>query len=325
MQIYSQAQEQVPWFLSLRNGYNSDSMKTMIHYFHLVRFSHTFFALPFALLSYGMALKLNFLETPPLPFRWLDLAGILLCMVFARSAAMGFNRFADRQIDAHNPRTAARHLPSGILSPQNVLFFVIFCSIGFVVSTLLFLPNHIPLFFSLPVLLFLFGYSYAKRWTVAAHFWLGTALMLAPLAAWVVVRPELLPIPIPPLLLGLGVLFWTAGFDLIYATQDADIDKKQGLYSVPGRYGLAITFRLSALCHTIALACWSALPFFYAPFGVIYCIGVGLTAMVLIIEHTLAMPRQNNPIDLQRVNIAFFQLNVLVSLGLFILGIIDLI
>jgi 4-hydroxybenzoate polyprenyltransferase len=296
----------------------------IIHYLHLVRFSHTLFALPFALLSYGMALELNYSATPPTPFRWLDVVGILLCMVFARSAAMGFNRFADRRIDALNPRTISRHLPSGILTPKHVLFFVFLCSLGFVLSTLLFLPNWIPLVASLPVLLFLFGYSYTKRWTVAAHFWLGTALMLAPLAAWVVVRPVLFPIPLPPVLLGLGVLFWTAGFDLIYATQDADIDKKQGLHSIPGRYGITWTFRLSALCHVLAIMMWAILPLVYEPFGIFYGTGVGLTAVVLVVEHYFAMPRRNRSIDLQRVNIAFFQMNVVVSLGLFMLGVIDL-
>jgi len=300
-------------------------MQIIAHYLRLVRFSHTLFALPFALLSYGMALKLNLLATPPSPFRGLDLVGILLCMVFARSAAMGFNRFADCRIDAENPRTAKRHLPSGLLSPRNVLLFVIFCSAGFVVSTLLFLPNRIPLFASVPVLLFLLGYSYAKRWTTAAHFWLGGALMLAPLAAWVVVRPVLFPVPLPPLLLGLAVLFWTAGFDLIYATQDAEIDNKQGLYSIPGRYGIAATFRLSRVCHLVAVVLWGMIPLVYEPFGVIYGIGVGLAAMVLVAEHFLVMSRPNRPLDLQRVNVAFFQLNVLVSLGLFAVGVLELV
>ena len=294
-------------------------MQIISCYFGLIRFSHTLFALPFALLSYVMA----HVATPPVSFRWFDLVGILFCMVFARSAAMGFNRFADRKIDAENPRTASRHLPSGILSPKNVLFFVIVCSAGFVTSTLLFLPNRIPLLASVPVLLFLFGYSYAKRWTVAAHFWLGAALMLAPLAAWVVVRPVLFPIPIPPVLLGLAVLFWTAGFDLIYATQDADSDKRQGLYSIPGRYGITAAFRLSALCHVAAVVWWGIIPFFYEPFGVIYSIGVGLTAIVLVAEHYLVMPRRNRPVDLQRINAAFFQMNVLVSLGLAAIGILD--
>ena len=300
-------------------------MQLISYYLGLVRFSHTLFALPFALLAYSMALRLTYLETPSVPFRWLDLVGILLCMVFARSAAMGFNRFADRQIDAENPRTASRHLPSGILIPKNVLLFVLLCSVGFVVSTSLFLPNFIPLFASVPVLLFLFGYSYAKRWTVSAHFWLGAALMLAPLAAWVVVRPILFPVPIPPLLLGLAVLFWTAGFDLIYATQDADSDKRQGLYSIPSRYGIKAAFRLSMLCHIVAIVLWSIVPFFYEPFGIIYGIGVGLVAIVLAVEHYLVIPRCDHRVDLQRVNVAFFQLNVLVSLGLAAIGITDLV
>jgi len=296
-------------------------MQIVSHYLRLIRFSHTLFALPFALLAYAMA---HFTE-PSMPFHWLDLVGILLCMVFARSAAMGFNRFADRKFDAENPRTASRHLPSGILSPQNVLLFTAICSLGFVASTLLFLPNRLPLAASVPVLLFLFGYSYCKRWTVAVHFWLGTALMLAPLAAWVVVRPELFSIPMPPLLLGLGVLFWTAGFDLIYATQDTDIDKRQGLYSVPGKYGIIVAFRLSALCHVMAVVLWGLLPFFYEPFGMLFGIGVGLAAVILAVEHYLVMPRRDSPANLQRINAAFFQLNVLVSLGLMGVGIVELI
>ena len=296
-------------------------MQLISHYLGLIRFSHTLFALPFALLAYVMA----HFESPPVSFRWLDLVGVLLCMVFARSAAMGFNRFADRKIDAENPRTASRHLPSGILTSNHVLLFVLICSAGFIASTLLFLPNRIPLFASVPVLLFLFGYSYAKRWTVAAHFWLGAALMLAPLAAWVVVQPVLFPVPIPPLLLGLAVLFWTAGFDLIYATQDAECDKKQGLHSIPGRYGIKAAFRISLLCHIAAVVLWGSIPFFYEPFGMIYGIGVGLVAIVLAVEHYLVQPRRGCPIDLQRINVAFFQLNVLVSLGLAAVGIIDLV
>jgi len=296
-------------------------MKSIVHYLSLIRFSHTLFALPFALLAYAMA---HYAE-PQVTFRWLDLVGVLLCMVFARSAAMGFNRFADRQIDAENPRTASRHLPSGLLSPKSVLLFVAICSVGFVASTLIFLPNWIPLLASIPVLLFLFGYSYCKRWTIAAHFWLGAALMLAPLAAWVVVRPELLPVPMPPLLLGLAVLFWTAGFDLIYATQDADIDKKQGLHSIPGKYGIVVAFRLSLLCHMMAVVLWACVPFFYAPFGIIFYIGVGLVAVVLAIEHYLVIPRRGRPVDLQRINVAFFHLNILVSLGLAGVGILELV
>jgi 4-hydroxybenzoate polyprenyltransferase len=125
----------------------------------------------------------------------------------------------------------------------------------------------------------------------------------------------------PPLMLGLAVLFWTAGFDLIYATQDADYDKKQGLYSIPGRYGVKTAFRLSAWCHVMAVVLWGLVPFFYTPFGMIYSIGIGLVATILAAEHFLVMRRTN----LQRINIAFFQMNVLVSMGLFGVGILELI
>ncbi|MDR1140504.1 MAG: UbiA family prenyltransferase, partial [Planctomycetaceae bacterium] len=201
-------------------------MDLLLKLLGLIRFSHTLFALPFAILGGAMALKLNWYENPEYCPRMIEWVGILLCMVFARSAAMGFNRWADNELDAQNPRTANRHLPAGLLTVRSVLFFVVVCSVGFIASTLLFLPNRIPFFFSVPVLFFLFCYSYAKRWTIAAHFWLGGALMLAPLAAWIVIRPVLLPIPLPPVLLALAVLFWTAGFDLIYATQDTEFDKK---------------------------------------------------------------------------------------------------
>ena len=302
-------------------------MQFIIRYLGLIRFSHTLFALPFALLAYFMALKLNAMETPPIPFRWLDLAGILLCMVCARSAAMAFNRLADRNIDAKNPRTASRHIPGGILPAKHVCLFTAVCSVGFIASTLLFLPNSVPLFTSIPVLLFLFGYSYCKRFSVAAHFWLGTALMLVPLAAWVVVRPEFYPVPMPPILLGLAVLFWTAGFDLIYAVQDADVDKEQGLFSIPGRYGIAFAFRLSATCHVIAVFLWTCLVFVYEPFGIAFGTGIILTIMFLSWEHYLVhLPvADGQTIDLKRTNLAFFHLNVCISVGLALLGMIDII
>src|SRR5205823_4836623 len=185
----------------------------------MIRFSHTIFALPFALLSAALAWQEE-------SFRWLDLLGILLCMVFARSAAMAFNRLADRRIDAANPRTQGRHLPAGIVSERGVTAFAIACAVAFVASTLLFLPNQLPLYLSVPVLAFLIGYSFAKRFTAAAHFWLGAALMLAPLCAWIAIRGQVvLARPadlVAPLLLSGVVLLWVAGFDIIYACQDYD-------------------------------------------------------------------------------------------------------
>ena len=159
------------------------------HILEMIRFSHTLFALAVCF-SGGRRWRgsTQRARSPPRPFHWLDLFGILICMVTARSAAMAFNRLVDRKIDALNPRTKMRHLPAGVLSASGVWAFTILCSIGFVAATLFFLPNWIPLAASVPVLLFLFGYSYAKRFTVLAHLWLGIALALAPSAAWVVLR-----------------------------------------------------------------------------------------------------------------------------------------
>lgn len=307
----------------------SENPLTIIRkYLELIRFSHTLFALPFAALSAAMAAKLNFMDEPPIYPTFWEILGLLLCMVFARSAAMGFNRWADREIDAANPRTAGRHIPQGILSSKSVFLFTAFCSVAFVLSTLLFLPNRIPVAASVPVLLFLFGYSYAKRWTVAAHFWLGSALMLAPMAAWIVIRPILFTaecfVPLPPIFLGLAVLFWSTGFDLIYACQDAEFDAKSRLFSIPGRYGISTTFRIAAVCHLLAVLCFVAVIWCYEPFSWIFCVGVGVAAVILAAEHFIASPGRERPLDLHRVNIAFFQMNVVISLGLLVVGLIDL-
>jgi len=293
------------------------SLVVLRPFLELIRFSHTLFALPFALLSTVMAMKLN-----RWAFRWQDGLGILLCMVLARSAAMAFNRWADRWIDAANPRTADRHLPDGRLSARSVVLFTVACSMGFIASTLIFLPNVIPLIASAPILVFLFGYSYAKRFTSFAHVWLGAALMLAPLAAWIVIRPEF---AWPPILLGLAVLFWTTGFDLIYACQDAEFDAGANLHSVPGRYGIRTAFRLSVAAHAVTVAFLTAIPWVYQPFGLIFHCGVGIVAVILLTEHFLAGPRKDTALDLVKVNIAFFQMNVLVSVGLLAVGILDLV
>lgn len=283
----------------------------------MIRFSHTLFALPFALLAAVMAWAVNMRSDPPIGFRLQDLIGILACMVFARSAAMAFNRLADRRIDALNPRTASRHLPSGALSFGSVVLFTVACSLGFLAGTLLFLPgNWIPAAASVPVLLFLFGYSYAKRFTVLAHFWLGAALMLAPLAGWVAIRPVF---AWPPLLLGLAVLFWVAGFDIIYACQDTEFDKKMRLRSVPARFGVARALRFAAVCHSVMIGLLALVPLVYREFGIVYFTGIVLIAGLLAYEHWLVRPD-----DLSRVNRAFFHVNAVVSLGLLLIGVADL-
>ncbi len=284
----------------------------------MIRFSHTLFALPFALLAAAMAWSANAQGDPPIPFRWLDLLGILVCMVTARSAAMAFNRLADRRLDALNPRTEKRHLPAGILSVGSVVVFTVVCSLGFVAGTLLFLPeNWLPLYASVPVLAFLLAYSYTKRFTLLAHFWLGAALMLAPLAAWVAIRGG---IDWPPVLLGGAVMFWVAGFDMIYACGDVDFDLKMRLRSVPARFGVARTLHIAAACHLGMIGLLAVLPVVYDAFGAIFFTAVGAIAILLVYEHSLVRPD-----DLSRVNRAFFQVNAVVSIGLLAVGVIDLI
>ncbi|MBX7167234.1 MAG: putative 4-hydroxybenzoate polyprenyltransferase [Pirellulales bacterium] len=282
----------------------------------MIRFSHTLFALPFALLSAAMAWALNAAATPPRSIRWQEIVGILLCMTLARSAAMAFNRIADRQLDAGNPRTAMRHLPAGILSLRSVVVFAAGSALGFVAATLLFLPNRWPLYLSVPVLAFLLGYSFTKRFTALAHFWLGAALMLAPIAAWIALRGELAWAPV---VLGTAVLLWVSGFDIIYATQDAEFDRRAGLHSVPARLGVAGALRLAAVCHLAMVGVLLALPSVYPAFGTVFYLGVAGIALLLVYEHRLVRPD-----DLTRVNDAFFNVNVWVSMGLLVVGLVDL-
>ena len=277
----------------------------------LVKFSHTLFALPFALLGGALAAK----GSDGWHGRPRDWLGILLCMAFARSAAMAFNRLVDREFDALNPRTASRHLPAGLLSVRSVAMFFATCCAGFVASTALFLPNRWPLFLAVPVLIWLCGYSYAKRFTSLAHVWLGSALMLAPIAAWIALRGNL---RWPPILLGLAVLFWVSGFDVIYACQDIEFDRKHGLHSIPNRVGIKNSLRLAALCHLIMLFCLVGLGLSF-PMGKIYFAGIGTIALLLIYEHSIVRPD-----DLSRVNVAFFNVNIVISMGLLALGVLDL-
>ncbi|MFP6658469.1 MAG: 4-hydroxybenzoate octaprenyltransferase, partial [Pirellulales bacterium] len=243
----------------------------------MIRFSHTVFALPFALLAAVMA----WTAQPRPPWRWLDLAGIVLCMVAARSAAMAFNRIVDRKMDARNPRTADRHLPSGQLSVASAVGFAAACSALFVTATLLFLPhNPLPVFLSVPVLLFLLGYSYSKRFTALAHFWLGAALMLAPICAWIAIRGNLVLADLydllPAVILGGSVMMWVAGFDMIYACMDVDFDRQENLKSIPNCIGISGALRLSAVCHVGTIILLAILPLEFPILGWIYWCGVGL-------------------------------------------------
>lgn len=276
-------------------------------YLELIRFSHTVFALPFALLSAWLAWQTT-------PFRVRDLIGILLCMVFARSAAMAFNRLVDRDIDAANPRTTGRHLPAGLLSVRAVTLFTIVSSMLFIASTLLFLPNRWPIILSIPVLLFLLGYSYAKRLTAWCHYWLSAALMLSPIAAWIAITGGLTWTPV---LIAGAVFFWVGGFDILYACQDADFDRNRSLNSIPARFGVPRALLIAKLSHIGTIVCLFAL-WHVAGLGVPFLIGVILVALLLAYEHWLVRPD-----DLERVNLAFFQVNAIISLGLLVIAVID--
>ncbi len=283
----------------------------------MIKFSHTLFALPFALLAAGMATWSDLRDGRP--WRPMDWVGILSCMVFARSAAMAFNRLADRNFDAANPRTAMRHLPAGLVSPAAVLVFLAVCVAGFVGAASVFWfssGNLLPLYLSGPVLVFICLYSLTKRFTALSHFWLGASLMLAPLATWIAIRGG---VDWPPVVLGGAVLFWVAGFDIIYACQDVDFDRATGLCSIPAWLGVRGSLRLAMCCHAIMVALLAALPLVF-DLGWIYGAGVAAVAGLLVYEHSLVRPD-----DLTRVNLAFFNVNSIISVGLLAVTVLDMI
>ncbi len=285
---------------------------TTVRVLEMIKFSHTLFALPFALMGAALAMsRPGVVMSGVKP--WL---GIGLCMVGARSAAMAFNRVVDRKIDAANPRTAGRHIPAGLLKTSGVIAFTIVACLLFIIGTALFLPeNPWPLRLSLPVLAWLLGYSMAKRFTSLAHVWLGIALGMAPAAAWVALRGEL---TIEPVLLGLAVTFWVAGFDILYACQDFEFDTSAGLHSIPARFGIAKSLKLATCLHA-CMVLMLVLLGLAMPLGAIYFAGVAAVAGLLIYEHRLIRPD-----DLSQVNRAFFQVNIVISIGLLLMTTLDL-
>ena len=285
-------------------------------FLELVRFSHTIFALPFAMAAALIAIRwggdTGFSAARPRDLV-VPLVGIVVCMVAARTAAMAFNRLVDRAIDAANPRTATRHLPRGDVSAAEVLLLVVLSAAVFVGGTLLFLPNWLPVVLSVPVLAWLLGYSYAKRFTSLAHVWLGAALGLAPLAAWIALRGRTLLVDpadiLPAAVLGLAVTAWVAGFDIIYACQDAAFDAGHGLHSIPARVGVPRALKLSRWLHAGTMLALTSLPLAVPELGGIYWVAVAAVAGLLVWEHSLVRPD-----DLSRVNQAFFSANALIGL-----------
>ncbi len=270
-------------------------------YLRLVKFSHSVFALPFALQAAWLAAG----GVPPLG----TLAWIVVCAVAARTAAMGFNRLVDRRLDAENPRTRGRELPRGAVGVPGAVTLTAVAAAVFVAGA--FALNPLAGRLSFPVLAVLLGYSYTKRFTWAAHLVLGLALALAPLGAWIAVRGDLQGDLAPPLLLAAAVLVWVAGFDLIYACQDAEFDARRGLHSIPARFGPAVALRTSRAFHALTVLLLLALTW-RAGLGWIFAVAVVLAAALLLWEHSLVSAD-----DLSRVDVAFFTANGWIGVGLF--------
>ncbi|MEO6071366.1 MAG: UbiA-like polyprenyltransferase [Chitinophagaceae bacterium] len=309
-------------------------MRVIKNYLSLVKFSHTIFALPFAFIGFFLAIK--FLKVPETfvpgwhttiyPAGYLEnnipvtlkeygirLALVILCMVFARSAAMAFNRYLDRKIDALNPRTAVREVPKGIITPQNALLFTIVCCLLFIGTT--YFINSICFYLSPVALLVVLGYSYTKRFTSLCHLVLGLGLSLAPIGAYLAVTGAF---NLLPLLFSFAVIFWVSGFDIIYALQDEEFDKAQQLNSIPARVGKKRALGISELLHLLSLG-FVVFAGKAGHFGPLYWLGVLVFGGMLLYQHSIV--KYN---DLRRVNVAFMTANGIASVVFAVFVIADL-
>jgi 4-hydroxybenzoate polyprenyltransferase len=291
-------------------------MTAIKNYLSLIKFSHTVFALPFALIGFflGLLQTESIINSAPWYMRYgLTFFLILLCMVFARSAAMAFNRYLDRSFDAQNPRTAIREIPSGIISANSALRFTILMCALFITTT--FFINMLCFALSPVALLVVLGYSFTKRFTPLCHLVLGLGLSLAPIGAYLAVTGKFALLPI---LFSFTVLFWVSGFDIIYALQDEEFDKKYQLKSIPAWLGKTKALRVSELLHVLSALCLIAAGFI-GSFGIFYWIGVALFIGLLIYQHLLVKPN-----DLSKVNMAFFTTNGIASVVFAVFVITDI-
>jgi 4-hydroxybenzoate polyprenyltransferase len=271
----------------------------------MIKIAHSVFALPFAIISALVAAH-------GLP-HWRVLFWIIVAMISARSCAMAFNRLVDYKFDALNPRTKNWALPRGLVSIHFVVLFIVFSSIVFIFSA--FQLNELAFLLSPVALSVIFLYSFTKRFTALSHWFIGLALGVAPAGAWVAVRGSL---EFLPLWLSAAILFWTAGFDLIYSCQDAEFDRMQQLHSIPSKFGIPAALKLSRICHTITVVLLIVFGS-RANLGRWYFAGVAVVTVLLIYEHTLVAPD-----DLSRVNEAFFTVNGLISVLLLIFCSLDI-
>ena len=280
----------------------------MKQYLSLIKFSHTIFAMPFALIGFFLASKSE--------INWNILVFVFLCMVFARSAAMAFNRYLDRDIDQKNPRTSEiREISNGSIKANSVLVFVIISSLLFIATT--FLINPICFYLSPIAILVVLGYSYTKRFTSLCHLVLGLGLSLSPIGSYLAVTGKF--DDIIPVLFSLVVLFWVSGFDIIYSLQDEEFDKEQKLHSIPVLLGKKNALNLSKVLHFLTFSALS-IAGSLGNFGLYYWIGFWMFTSLLIYQHTLV--KEN---DLSKVNLAFFTTNGIASVVFGIFVILDLI
>ncbi len=274
------------------------SFKSAHKYLLLVKFSHTIFAMPFAFIGFFLAIDSNNTD-----LKWNLLLLIILCMVFARNAAMAFNRYTDKEIDIKNPRTAIREIPAGIIKPKSALQFTIINSLLFILTT--WFINPLTFYLSPLALFIILGYSFTKKFTSLCHFVLGLGLSLAPIGAYISVTGKF---DLIPLMFSMVVLFWVSGFDIIYALQDEEFDKQENLKSIPVILGKRKALNLSIILHSIS-SVFVILPGILGDFGILYWPGAFIFISLLIYQHSLVKPN-----DLSKVNIAFFTTNGIASI-----------
>ena len=286
-------------------------MSKIKNYLSLVKFAHTIFAMPFALVGFFLAISRYSLHNS----WWVLLLLVVLCMIFARNAAMGFNRYIDREFDSENARTAQREIPSGVISPQKALLFVILNATLFIITTYFMNGNHLAFFLSPVALIVILGYSLTKRFTSLCHLVLGLGLSLAPIGAYISVSGRFDVIPV---LLSFMVLFWVSGFDIIYALQDIDFDKSQKLKSIPETLGIRNSLLLSAILHSFSVIIIVIIGL-NGSFGYIYWIGAFIFILLLIYQHIIVKIN-----DLSKINFAFFTTNGFASLIFGIFAVLDI-
>lgn len=291
------------------------TLERVAKYLKLVKFAHTIFALPFALIGFALALNLTASE-----FSWRVLVLILIAMVTARNSAMGFNRYLDREFDAKNPRTKSREIPSGELSASAALIFVAVNSILFIITA--YLINHLCFLLAFPSLIILLGYSYMKRVSALCHYVLGLALAIAPIGAYLSIAGTFHP---APLVLSAIVLLWVSGFDIIYALSDEEFDRENDLHSVPQLFGKRLGLIISSIGHLLILPLLGLLYFVVnsgadAPLGWLYITGSAVFSILLLWQHLIVSHK-----DLSRINAAFFTLNGIASVIFSLFVVVDLI